>query len=137
MSRLDDPHAKLSGTGRYGGAPRRAFQAVACLLIVLVAWLAFKPSHGPDGGLSWDKANHALAFAVLTMVSARGWPGAGFWRLGAVMLLGGAVIEIIQGLPMIGRDMDGWDVVADMTGFALGWTATLARRRFDRRLVRV
>jgi hypothetical protein len=126
----------IAGGGRARPDPERttvrerrlAFQGLTILLAVVVAWLAFRPSTGADQGLPWDKANHALAFMVLTVVSARGWPGAGFWRLGLVMLMAGAGIEIVQGLPLIGRDMDGWDVAADMVGFALGWMATLALR---------
>ena len=105
------------------------FRALACVLVVVIAWLAFRPSTGADQGLPWDKANHALAFLVLTIVSARGWPGAGVWRLGAVMLLAGVAIEMIQGLPLVARDRDGWDVVADMAGFGLGWIAALGLRR--------
>ena len=37
------------------------------------------------------------------------------------MLATGVVIELVQGLPAVGRDADVWDVVADMAGFALGW----------------
>lgn len=107
---------------------RSALQMITLALVIVVAWLAFKPSGGPDAGLPWDKANHAAAFAVLTGVSALGWPRAGFGRLAVIMLMAGIVIELIQGLPAVGRDADGWDVAADMAGFSLGWMGVLILR---------
>jgi len=128
MSRLDD----ADNARRTLVNPRSVFRCLACLLIIIVAWLAFKPSTGSNEGLPWDKANHALAFLVLTVVVARGWPGLSAWRLGLMMLAAGAAIEVIQAIPLIGRDADGWDVVADMTGFVLGWLTTIGLRRLDR-----
>lgn len=129
MSSLDDP-----ADADYAVRKRRiAFRALAGLLVLVVAWLAFKPATGADEGLPWDKANHALAFMVLTAVTLQGWRWLGFWSLALVMLAAGVTIELVQGLPVVGRDADVWDVVADMTGFALGWTATVGLRRFGRR----
>lgn len=131
-----------SGTKRLNAAnrsirdPRLLLRGLAVLLVVMIAWLAFRPSLDTAQGLPWDKANHALAFLVLTVVAGRGWPGAGFWRLGAAMLVGGVAIELVQGLPLVGRDRDGWDVVADMAGFGMGWMATLMLRSGLRRGVR-
>lgn len=107
---------------------RTVLRWITLVLVIAVAWLAFKPSGGPDAGLPWDKANHALAFAVLTLVSALGWPRLGLGRLAVIMLLGGIVIELVQGLPVIGRDADGWDVAADMAGVALGGLGVLMLR---------
>lgn len=109
-------------------ASRTVLRWITLVLVIAVAWLAFKPSGGPEAGLPWDKANHALAFAVLTAVSALGWPRLGLRRLAVIMLLGGIVIELIQGLPVIGRDADVWDVAADMAGFGLGGLGVLMLR---------
>lgn len=126
--------SRLNAPGYDTGVDRRAlFRAVACVLIIIVAWLAFKPTAGADQGLPWDKANHALAFFVLTIICARGWPGAGIWRMAGIMLAAAAAIEIIQGTSLVGRDADGWDVVADMAGFIIGWITTIALRRIGRR----
>lgn len=130
---IESSPKRLNAATRSARDLRPVFRVLTGLLVVMIAWLAFRPSVAVDQGLPWDKANHALAFLVLTMISVRGWPGAGFWRLGAVMLLGGAAIEIIQGLSLVGRDRDGWDVAADMVGFGLGWTAVLALRWSSRR----
>lgn len=107
---------------------RTVLQWTILVLIIVVAWLAFKPSGEVQAGLVWDKANHAAAFAVLTGCSTLAWPRLSVFRLAVIMLLGGIVIELIQGLPVVGRDADIWDVVADMVGFVLGWVgATILR----------
>lgn len=85
-----------------------------------VAWFAFSPSTGVESGLPWDKANHAVAFLTWTILIGCGWPKGGFRRLAMIMLGLGVAIELIQGLPAVGRDADVWDVVADMVGFATG-----------------
>ena len=112
------------------GRALRLFRTATLTWAVIMAWLAFRPSTGFDGGLPWDKANHALAFVVLTTLTARGWPGLSRIGLVLIMLAAGVGIELIQGLPQIGRDADGWDVVADAVGVAAGFLvlARLARR---------
>ncbi|NJC41279.1 VanZ family protein [Brevundimonas alba] len=85
-----------------------------------MAWLAFRPVTGVEGGLPWDKANHALAFIVLTALAGRGWPVLSRAALFLIMLVAGIGIELVQGLPQIGRDADVWDVVADAVGILVG-----------------
>lgn len=97
------------------------FRAGTMLFAVAVAGFAFTPSTGVETGLPWDKANHAVAFLTWTLLVGCGWPRAGILRIAAVMLALGTAIELIQGLPAVGRDADVWDVVADMVGFAAGW----------------
>ena len=92
-------------------------------------WLAFTPPTGVDSGLPWDKANHGVSFLVLTVLTGCGWPRLSPVRLGAIMLAGGIGIELVQGLPAVGRDADVWDVVADMAGFVLGWAVLAVGRR--------
>jgi len=98
---------------------------------IMVAWLATRPSTGVESGLPWDKANHAAAFVVLTLLAGRGWPELSRIALVLIMLAAGVGIELVQGLPVIGRDADVWDVVADMVGVAAGVAglAWLSRRR--------
>ncbi len=86
-----------------------------------VAWFAFTPATGVESGLPWDKANHAAAFLTWTILAGCGWPRTGILRMAAVMLALGTAIELIQGLPAVGRDADVRDVVADMVGFGAGW----------------
>lgn len=109
------------------------FRAGTLVCALVMAWLAFRPSTGVDVGLPWDKANHALSFLVLTVLAGCGWPRLTLVRTGLIMLAAGIVIELVQGLPAIGRDADVWDVVADVVGFGLGW-AVLAGGGLRRRL---
>lgn len=114
---------------------QRMMRAVALVVWGVVVWLALRPSTDIETGLSWDKANHALAFLVLTALTAIGWPRLRRLPLVALMMVAGCAIELIQGLPVIGRDADLMDVVADGAGVLLGLIvlAALDRRpdRFD------
>lgn len=61
----------------------------------------------------WDKAEHFLAFYALTGLAAAAFPRRKLIVI-AVLLSGfGALIEFVQGLPVVHRDRDFWDWVAD------------------------
>jgi len=109
----------------------RLFRTATLVCAIVVGWLAFRPVSGADSGLPWDKANHALAFAALTVLAGRGWPGLRRSLLVLIMLSAGVGVELVQGLPQVGRDADVWDVVADGVGIAIGLAllALTARRR--------
>ncbi|RYD86399.1 MAG: hypothetical protein EOP61_37675, partial [Sphingomonadales bacterium] len=121
-------HGKRRGSRIPNTRVKTLFRVGTIVFAVIVAWFAFTPSTGVESGLPWDKANHAVAFLTWTILAGCGWPRAGVWRIAAVMLALGTAIELIQGLPAVGRDADVWDVVADMTGFAMGWLALAAVR---------
>lgn len=106
-----------------------AFRAATLIVALVLAWLAFRPATGADVGLPWDKANHCFSFLVLTVLTGCGWPGLTAGRTAAIMLAAGIGIELVQGLPAVGRDADIWDVVADMAGFVLGWGVLVVARR--------
>jgi VanZ family protein len=108
---------------------RPLFRTATLVWAILIAWLAFRPSTGLEGGLPWDKANHAAAFVALTMLAGRGWPDLPRTALVLIMLAAGIGIELVQGLPAIGRDADVWDVVADAAGIAAGLAGLAALRR--------
>lgn len=107
----------------------RLFRTATLGWAIIIGWLAFRPSTGLEGGLPWDKANHAVAFVVLTLLAGRGWPGRSRTALVLIMLAAGAGIELVQGLPQIGRDADVWDVVADAVGIAGGLAGLAWLRR--------
>jgi hypothetical protein len=71
------------------------------------------PPHKAVQLVPWDKAEHFIAFYALTGLAAAAFPRRHlFWI--AVFLSGfGALIEFVQGLPMVHRDRDFWDWVAD------------------------
>ncbi|RWC09722.1 MAG: hypothetical protein E5V18_00485 [Mesorhizobium sp.] len=90
------------------------------LLAVLVLALLPAPrlkEFGLDVGFHNDRLNHATAFAVLTFFGSLSWPE----RKATLVLflaLVGAVIEVLQGTALIGRDFDGLDWAVDCAGIA-------------------
>ncbi len=61
----------------------------------------------------WDKAEHFIAFYALTGLAVAAFPRRHLLII-AISLSGfGALIEIVQGLPLVHRDRDFWDWVAD------------------------
>ena len=61
----------------------------------------------------WDKATHFIAFYVLTGLSVAAFPRQNAIVIGAWLSAFGGLIEVVQGLPMVHRDQDFWDWVAD------------------------
>jgi hypothetical protein len=61
----------------------------------------------------WDKAEHFIAFYTLTGLAAAAFPRRHVILIAALLSAFGALIEIVQGLPMVHRDKDVWDWVAD------------------------
>lgn len=112
---------------------RRLQALVLAAQLLGVGWLAFSPAPPPQADLGWDKANHALAFAVMSATAD------GLARRATVVtgLLGyGIGIELVQGqLPT--RSAELADVLADAVGTLLGLglvttlraTGSSARRR--------
>lgn len=98
----------------------RLFRLTAVAAALIVGWFAFRPAMEVDGGLPWDKANHALAFLVLTVLTGLGWPRLSQAWLVTLMVLAGVAVELIQGLDAVGRDADAMDVVADGVGILAG-----------------
>jgi len=102
---------------------RRAYSRWAfsvCLVVVLVVALMPPQAIVPPTG--WDKANHAMAFAVLAMLGCSAFP-----ERKAPVLLGllayGGLIELLQSLTGY-RTAETLDVVADGVGLLVGWTFT-------------
>ena len=61
----------------------------------------------------WDKATHFIAFYVLTGLAVAAFPTQNPIIIGAWLSAFGGLIEVVQGLPMVHRDRDFWDWVAD------------------------
>jgi hypothetical protein len=61
----------------------------------------------------WDKAEHFIAFYTLTGLAAAAFPRNNIFLIAALLSGFGALIEIVQGMPIVHRDMDFWDWVAD------------------------
>jgi VanZ family protein len=65
----------------------------------------------------WDKAQHALGFALLTTAGLMAYPRPSARLAGGLLLLG-AGIELAQSLTTW-RQGDGWDWLADAIGIAI------------------
>ncbi|HZZ33253.1 MAG TPA: VanZ family protein [Phenylobacterium sp.] len=105
---------------------RVATYALACLILL---YLTLAPGKDVPGvGLVWDKAEHAIAWAVLT--------GAGLllstkrrWAVLVFAFVFGAAIEVLQATLPYGRDGDIFDLTADTVGIVAAYLVWLAWRR--------
>jgi hypothetical protein len=70
------------------------------------------PSHAVQL-VPWDKAEHFIAFYVLTGLAVAAFPRRNPAIIAGSLSAFGALIEVVQGTPMVHRDMDFWDWVAD------------------------
>lgn len=114
---------------------QRCWQGLLLVLATVVCWLAFSPVPPPAADTGWDKANHALAFAVLAVVAELAcWFKARRRALTAAGLLAfGAFIELVQ--TQIPQRSGEWpDLLADATGIALGLALVAAVCLFHRHL---
>ena len=109
-------------------------QVVFWIALVAALWLTLGPSPGQGGGRWVDKIQHAIGFYGLTGLAAAAFARRPLLMLGAAMLALGAVIEVLQATPAIGRDAEWADLLADAVGIAaaLAPQALPAWRRFVR-----
>jgi VanZ family protein len=99
---------------RGGAAARSIFWLVASFAFVM----AILP-HPPEvPGEPSDKLQHILAFASLALLGSFAYPRIGLLKLLAGLSLFGALIEAVQAIPMVHRDSDVLDWLAD-TGAVL------------------
>lgn len=82
-----------------------------------------------------DKFEHMLAFLVLTLAAQLGWPETPRWRVAVRLSLLGALIEFLQAIPLLHRDSDWRDWVADslaiLLAVAIGSLVTHARGKLE------
>jgi VanZ family protein len=72
-----------------------------------------------------DKLVHAAAFYGLTLTAAAAHPRAPLIGVAAAMLGFGALVEILQAIPMLHRDASWLDLAADMVGILVALAPTL------------
>lgn len=88
---------------------RLLFWAAALFALVM----AILP-HPPElPGEPSDKIQHMAAFATLALLGAWAYAGRPLWQLLAALSFYGALIELIQAIPALGRDSDVKDWLAD------------------------
>ncbi|TSE08780.1 hypothetical protein C1D09_016940 [Mesorhizobium intechi] len=108
---------------------------IVTLVVVLVLTLLPVPElqeFGFDIGFDNDKLNHASAFATLAVLGALGWPRR-IVTLVTFLALVGAAIEVLQSTPLIDRDLDVFDWVADCIGIVVGLAVALCANWVMRR----
>ncbi|MGH6889468.1 MAG: hypothetical protein ACREHF_09755 [Rhizomicrobium sp.] len=88
----------------------------AALIFTFVA--AVMPAPSAPKLFPWDKAEHFAAFYVLTVLSVAAFPRQRLLALAAALSAFGAAIELVQALPIVNRDCDPLDWVADTVAIA-------------------
>jgi hypothetical protein len=90
--------------------------------------------HPPEvPGHPSDKVQHILAFTVLSVLGALAFPRAGLVSIGIRLSAFGAFIEIVQAIPMLHRDCDVMDWIADSAAIIVALLVmAVARKRILR-----
>ena len=91
----------------------RLAQAVFLAAVIFTFYSAVIPPRHALQLVPWDKAEHFIAFYALTGLGAAAFPRRRVWVIAVLLSAFGALIEIVQGLPIVHRDRDFWDWVAD------------------------
>jgi hypothetical protein len=91
-----------------------AFWAAALFTVVMASLP--KPPALP--GRPEDKIQHILAFATLAGLAAAAYPRTSLVKLGLGLSVFGALIEMVQMIPMLHRDAEAADWLADSAAAA-------------------
>ncbi|BBA36403.1 uncharacterized protein sS8_4473 [Methylocaldum marinum] len=113
------PGFAKSGSARPPLRLARIWQGIGWLMVATVVWLSLTPDRfePPTPLLTWDKAQHALAYGSLMY-----WFGQAFqphWRWPAFFLCLGIGLEFLQGVSGH-RTFDAADILANSIGVGLG-----------------
>jgi VanZ family protein len=114
----------------------RVTQFVFWAAVIFTFVCAVLPSQQVIHIFKWDKAEHFLAFYVLTGLAVAAFPRANLFIIAAALSAFGAFIEFVQGVSWVGRDRDIQDWVTDTVaiGMALApiltvwWRAQIERK---------
>ena len=91
--------------------------------------MAVLPNPPEVPGSPNDKLQHIAAFSTLALLASIAYPAAGFTKLLARLSFFGAFIEVVQAIPVLHRDSDIFDWLADTAAVFLvlvlirWWTA--------------
>ena len=108
---------------------QQVLQLLFACCIIFTSVMAFIPSTQiPDAFNLWDKAQHALAFAVLTITGNLAYP-----KLSKAVYVGliayGAAIEVFQSTLTSTRFGEVSDLLADSVGVAIGFAVYFVVRK--------
>ena len=100
----------------------------AAIVAYVAAVIPSAPSLG-DG----DKIDHMAAFGTLAVLGRLGWSRRRARWIGIALVGFGALIELSQAIPIVGRDASWYDLLADtiavLAGLTLGQLLLFAIRR--------
>jgi hypothetical protein len=91
-------------------------------MLLTVATLTLMPSPPQVDLLSWDKAQHSVAYAALMWTFLQAWEGRHTLRWAILLIAVGVGLELLQGL-LGGRFMEVFDMMANGLGVLLGYGA--------------
>jgi len=101
------------------------FNSSMCRVLLLIAVavaltlaLLPHPPHLPIDSLG-DKVEHSLAFVVMTILAVGAYPEASLPRIGERLSFLGALIEVLQSIPVLHRDCDVFDWITDTLAIIL------------------
>ncbi|NJR78239.1 hypothetical protein [Sphingomonas corticis] len=83
------------------------------LVAALIGAVAMALTPRPPSLHVGDKWQHMAAFGTLTILAVAGFPRSPLHRIGERLSFLGALIEVFQSIPAIGRDCDVMDWLAD------------------------
>ncbi|WP_404392613.1 VanZ family protein [Humibacillus xanthopallidus] len=110
------------------GLARRGVVALAVVAVLAQLVVLYWPVVTVEGPVSWtDKVVHLLVFAVPTYAVGRALRSVRAAVL--VFAIHAPVSELVQQFLLPGRSGDGWDVVLDLVGVAVGAAALMVGTR--------
>lgn len=119
---------RLSRNPRFRLALQIAF-VIACLIGVAYALMPMPPKLPTN---SWgDKVEHMLGFAALAVLALAAFPRMSRWLVVERLSFLGALVEVLQSIPGLGRDCDIRDWIADTVAVlvVVGLVALVSPRR--------
>ncbi|HEX4160567.1 MAG TPA: VanZ family protein [Rhizomicrobium sp.] len=91
----------------------RAAQLAFCAAFVFTFVAAVMPPRHAPQLFPWDKAEHFAAFYTLALLAMAAFPRRSLLAIAVLLSAFGGLIELVQALPIVGRDCDVRDWVAD------------------------
>ncbi|HEX5181551.1 MAG TPA: hypothetical protein VFW19_00225 [Allosphingosinicella sp.] len=111
---------------------RRLFVAIFWAAWAFALVMALLPHPPQILGDTNDKVQHIIAFVTLSVLAGLAYPGAGLLRIGLLLSVFGAAIEVLQAIPVLHRDSSFWDWVADTAAVVVTLTLVHLFQRFRR-----
>jgi hypothetical protein len=102
------------------------------LALAFALFMAWNPHPPAVPGNPGDKFQHMMAFGTLTILACAGWPRFELLRIGERLSFTGAIVEVVQSIPALGRDCDIFDWIADTTIIVGVLMVVWAARRHSR-----